>query len=329
MTDLSNRERSPSFPSLFHSPYDDISASTYSQTTSMVQDESENNLQYPTNDYEVFEACKWCGGYDRSCGCQNSNDCFGDGAAVGDSWDRDIQDQDSMEWGAAPVYQGLWGGTDRVMAGTGEQQEMNGVAEGPHDQRFKRPPQTSPFGMDTYSSTVFTTYGIHYSPTQSSQSGVNDQPWSPVSQSDAKHDKQSRWNEADLEANFRASQCLLDGCRKGYIFKTLQSYRSHLKNVHGKGISCRVLGCRHTKPFASKNDEDRHYRAKHDTNAKKTFKCERSGCAARVRSWKRKDKLLEHDRKYHMEIVCHICSHYFDNEEELFEHTNLDHAWIG
>ncbi|CZR61400.1 uncharacterized protein PAC_11296 [Phialocephala subalpina] len=134
------------------------------------------------------------------------------------------------------------------------------------------------------------------------------------------------WDEVDLEVNFHPTQCLLSGCRGGYIFKTLQSYRSHLKNVHDKGIYCRVLGCRHTKPFASKNDVDRHYRAKYDLYAVKSFRSERPSCVARVRSWKRKDKLREHDRKYHMEVPCHICSHYFDNDQELFEHTNLDHA---
>jgi len=30
-----------------------------------------------------------------------------------------------------------------------------------------------------------------------------------------------------------------------------------------------------------------------------------------------------------MEISCHICSHDFDNDQEIFEHTNLDHDGLA
>ncbi|CZR62404.1 uncharacterized protein PAC_12301 [Phialocephala subalpina] len=331
ITDPSNRGRSPSFSSFTTSPYASMSIPDYTHTF-QAESEAYTTSQHPTNVYGSFEACELCQRYEGSCGCDYNSAFYGDDvAATGAGSDRHPRDQYRIGWRAAPEYGELLEGTDQVMDGMGEQEEMDGVVEG-YDQRFKRPPETSPYespGMGPYSSTAVTAYVNHSSPVQSSDLVVNDQPQSSASRIEASDDGQSGWNEVDLEANFRATQCLLDGCRRGYVFKNLQSYRSHLKNVHGKGINCRVPSCRHTRPFASKSDEERHHRAKHDPNPDKPFRCERPNCVTRVKSWKRKDKLREHDKKYHMEIVCHICSQYFDNEQELFEHTNLDHAWIG
>ncbi len=138
---------------------------------------------------------------------------------------------------------------------------------------------------------------------------------------------------AKLEAVFQPGQCSLPGCKKGpraYFFQTFQSYRSHLKNVHSKSLLCTYPLCPHTRPFSSQTDLNRHA-LRHGNKADKPYKCLKSNCPARVKEFKRKDKLREHSRRYHSEYVCFLCSgnprhsRWFETFEKFVEHTNTEH----
>ncbi|KAL2061741.1 hypothetical protein VTL71DRAFT_7119 [Oculimacula yallundae] len=132
---------------------------------------------------------------------------------------------------------------------------------------------------------------------------------------------------SDLERRYKPSQCLLPGCKGEYRFKTFHSYRSHIHNVHEKFIWCPSPDCIHPRPFANKSDVDRHYRSKHGDKSKKPFKCLKDNCTARAQAFNRKDKLREHDRKYHSECCCFFCprTQWFETFEECVEHTNTVH----
>ncbi|CZT43853.1 uncharacterized protein RSE6_03948 [Rhynchosporium secalis] len=110
-----------------------------------------------------------------------------------------------------------------------------------------------------------------------------------------------------LEAHYRPSRCLLLGCKGEHLLKTFHKYRSHIKNVHSKGIWCSHPSCLYPRPFANKSDVDRHYRSKHGDKSDKPFKCLHDDCPARVKAFNRKDKLREHNTQYHSECCCFIC----------------------
>ncbi|KAE8450573.1 hypothetical protein EG329_006304 [Mollisiaceae sp. DMI_Dod_QoI] len=315
------------------SPYADISPiSGYAQTS------QHDSLQWPTAPYPPYGygssgMCATCYQPKDRCVCNHIGGTPDDGIIMEEWWcSKDPQGMNSMECGFDQGDE--WGGTDHDMTGIGEQQGRDSFIEGSDDQRPGKPPEISAVGMmevDPYSSTNVEAGSSHSYRDGSPEVTINNQPRSSRSLQNVGNEEQAGWREAELEANFHPTRCVLDGCRGAYIFKTLQSYRSHLKNVHTKDIYCPVSGCRHhhARPFASKNDLDRHRRARHEPEAIKPFRCERIRCMAKVKAWLRKDKLRDHDKKHHMNLLCHICSHYFDDFEELSEHTNFGHAWFG
>ena len=131
---------------------------------------------------------------------------------------------------------------------------------------------------------------------------------------------------ADFEALYQPGQCHLDGCRKGYIFETFQSFRAHLKNVHAKTTFCNFPSCAHLRPFGNNTDLRRHTLSKHGNKSDKPYKCLREDCPARVTAFKRKDKLKEHDVKYHSTYRCFYCPRLFQSFEEVALHTNTRHV---
>ncbi|KAH7314065.1 hypothetical protein BKA65DRAFT_483707 [Rhexocercosporidium sp. MPI-PUGE-AT-0058] len=134
---------------------------------------------------------------------------------------------------------------------------------------------------------------------------------------------------SDFEATYQPGQCTLKGCRKGHIFKTFRSYRSHIKNVHTKALWCKVSTCPHPRPFANRSDLNRHYEAKHGDKLNKPFKCLRADCTARAKAFKRKDKLQEHNANYHAEWCCFFCPRRrFETFEACAEHTNRHHVHV-
>lgn len=132
----------------------------------------------------------------------------------------------------------------------------------------------------------------------------------------------------ELEALYELGVCQLGGCRQDYFFQNFHSCRSHIKNVHHKALWCLVTSCPHPRPFGNQSDLNRHTAAKHGDKTDKPYKCLRADCTARARAFKRKDKLKEHDRKYHAEYRCFICPRdlRFESEEEWYQHTN-DHGY--
>ncbi|PVH85995.1 hypothetical protein DL98DRAFT_25094 [Cadophora sp. DSE1049] len=131
---------------------------------------------------------------------------------------------------------------------------------------------------------------------------------------------------ADFEAMYQPAQCYLVGCRKGYVFETFQSFRAHLKNVHSKTIFCNFPSCPHLRPFGNKTDLSRHTMTRHGDKSDKPYKCLREDCPARVTAFKRKDKLKEHDGKYHASYKCFYCPRLFESFEGVAQHTNTKHV---
>lgn len=123
--------------------------------------------------------------------------------------------------------------------------------------------------------------------------------------------------------------CYLGGCRPGRLYRTSQTWYSHVKNVHKKALFCSEPGCTHTRPFANNTDLKRHNETIHE--AKKPFKCESSLCTRTVKAWSRKDKLKLHNSKYHSNYKCFFCSQnphherWYDTESELWAHTTSSH----
>ncbi|KUJ10280.1 uncharacterized protein LY89DRAFT_256690 [Mollisia scopiformis] len=299
------------------------------------QDDSEPwvHAQQYAEGYGNVENCGSCGEFGNLCLCEdNSTTPIGDVAMDG-SWNHGYPPTtDRMEWSFVPGLRSLRGRSDRVMNGMGEQEEEEvGGIEGSDDQRSKRPPEPD-LETGPYSSTNAGASSICSDSQEQSEGNVSKQAYSPNQDG---HDHASEGellqHGEDLDVEFHPSPCLLGGCRGTYVFKTLSSYRTHLKNVHDKIIYCRVSECSrsHTKPFTSETDRRRHHQAKHNSNPDKPFKCVRSVCPARVRAFKRKDKLSEHNKKYHAQSLCHICSCYFDSFEEMLAHTNFGHGSFG
>jgi hypothetical protein len=125
------------------------------------------------------------------------------------------------------------------------------------------------------------------------------------------------------------SLCFLDGCRHDYLFPTYQSWRSHIKNVHNKVFSCPEPLCTYEKPFPNKTDLKRHIQAVHKSH--KPYRCDKATCPRLVKAWSRKDKLRDHNKKYHSNFRCFFFSHnpnhdrWFDTEEECWQHTISEH----
>lgn len=139
-----------------------------------------------------------------------------------------------------------------------------------------------------------------------------------------------------LEAQFEPGlRCQLPSCKTYIDFPSFPSYRTHIKNVHAKDKFCPEPNCGHVTPFASNTDLNRHIASRH--GGKKPFVCNRAGCPApRAKAFSRKDKLKEHDHKYHSNFRCFLCSQnpqhqkWFDTEEELWNHHTVEHsAWPG
>jgi len=145
------------------------------------------------------------------------------------------------------------------------------------------------------------------------------------------HEGPSSFDRTQLELLWTGpTPCYLEGCRHDRLFQTLQTWRSHVKNVHKKYLLCDEPGCSYTRPFASNTDVKRHFETKHDLT--KQFKCDRSLCKRKVRAWSRKDKLKLHNTKWHSNVRCFLCSEslrhqvWFDTVTELWDHTKSDHC---
>lgn len=300
---------------------------------------SQNDLDFSptsrrsTNDYSKVEISSPGSGGLEEIGMDNmAAPGWGDG--INGSWRSTCHAIDgSIGWDLTVGHHAGGELKDYSMTGMEEPLDAAGSAVGSEDQRFRRPPEddvVETASLDPYSSTELESSSSHFPFPENPTARIGKQSKSLGWQErndDARAGEHPRQDVVESGANFRPSPCLLGGCGGAYIFNTLQSYRTHLKNVHDKSVFCLVGECirSHTKPFNSENDRRRHHLAKHDPSKKKPFKCERQICPARVRAWNRKDKLAGHNKKYHMQIPCQICSRYFDNFQELSQHTNFDH----
>jgi hypothetical protein len=110
---------------------------------------------------------------------------------------------------------------------------------------------------------------------------------------DAEHTAHLESHANDVIEEWNApSRCLWEGCRSKATFKSSKAYRHHLTNIHTHPLVCDDTGCTYKKPFRNNGDLNRHKITAHSAN--KLFQCPYESCQADVRSFIRKDKLLQH-----------------------------------
>lgn len=120
---------------------------------------------------------------------------------------------------------------------------------------------------------------------------------------------------------FRPSPCLLGGCRGAHVFKSPQSYRAHLNNVHVKSTFCRARdsSCTYIDFLMSDSDLHRHQEAKHE---KESFQ-------QKWQTSETADKNLEKENRVcEQEDPCHICL-CFNGVDELSDLANFAHELLG
>jgi hypothetical protein len=253
---------------------------------------------------------------------------------TGGRWNSGLR---SMYWATEPLSWSRQSKFDYAMTGMEEQEEhyeASGGFEASGDQKFEEQSEfeaTRTMGTAPYSFTYLDNSSARSSTLRISELEPLSSPYQQIDINDARSRDQPQRGVTYSESNYTPSTCPREGCRGTYRYPTFQSYRTHVKNVHEKDIFCHVLECNRsrTRPFNTETDRRRHHTVRHDPNASKTFRCERAVCRARVKAFHRKDKLSAHDKKYHTQIMCHICSQYFHGSDELFRHTNFGHGPIS
>jgi hypothetical protein len=129
-------------------------------------------------------------------------------------------------------------------------------------------------------------------------------------------------------------KCLWEGCHLPKDFGTSRGWINHAYDVHHKRYRCNVFGCS-VRPFGTQAMVERHYRTKH---IQPRF-CTKAGCQARKGSnLCRKDKLDEHDAKWHGPLMCKVADcprrriegedHGFSKQSELDEHMKRKHRHL-
>jgi hypothetical protein len=85
------------------------------------------------------------------------------------------------------------------------------------------------------------------------------------------------------------------------VFKTLSSYRMHLRNIHDLPLLCDIENCSHKTPFGRTTDLRRHRRSVHSQT--RDYICTVPSCEV---SFTRKDHLSKHLREKHDTYFCPI-----------------------
>jgi len=105
--------------------------------------------------------------------------------------------------------------------------------------------------------------------------------------------------------------CTWSGCHSKAKFK-LSALKLHLQNVHVKPLICVQPGCSFKRPFRSISDLHRHVHTKHSQTG--VFRCPYKECRSSTRTFKRKDKWLEHVE---------------DAQHQLDNFCPVQHCWLG
>ena len=136
------------------------------------------------------------------------------------------------------------------------------------------------------------------------------------------------------------SRCIWPDCSSKATFKTLDTYKRHLNNIHVKPLLCAVPRCSYKKPFRNQNDLDRHSATIH-SDVKK-YECPYESCESETKSFARKDKWLKHIQEtihendafcpyYHCVLLeaSVITSRGFTDRKQISEHFSNEHARNG
>jgi hypothetical protein len=124
-------------------------------------------------------------------------------------------------------------------------------------------------------------------------------------------------NNADLEHHLEGhageviqrwpgdGSCTWGGCHSKAKFK-LSALKHHLQNVHVKPLICVQPGCSFKRPFRSIRDLERHVHTKHSQTG--VFRCPYKECRSSTRTFKRKDKWLDHveDAQHQLDEFCPV-----------------------
>ena len=99
--------------------------------------------------------------------------------------------------------------------------------------------------------------------------------------------------------------CTWSGCHSKAKFK-LSALKLHLQNVHVKPLVCVQPGCSFKQPFRGISDLRRHVNTKHSQTG--VFRCPYKECRSSTRTFKRKDKWLEHveDAQHQLDRICPV-----------------------
>lgn len=106
-------------------------------------------------------------------------------------------------------------------------------------------------------------------------------------------------------------RCVLPRCRSKRTFRNEQALAAHQRSCHlPRQWRCPIAGC--DKAFSSKTDMDRHRGTKRHRQPGQVlpFPCQRADCHAKVKEFYRKDKLKDHDQKYHSSQTHHLTNRY-------------------
>jgi hypothetical protein len=123
------------------------------------------------------------------------------------------------------------------------------------------------------------------------------------------------------------------GCHSKAKFK-LSALKLHLQNVHVRPLICVQPGCSFKRPFRNISDLQRHVRTKHSQTG--VFRCPYKECRASTRTFKRKDKWLEHveDAQHQLDIFCPVQHCWYEarggsglqNPKEVVKHMFSEHG---
>jgi len=140
----------------------------------------------------------------------------------------------------------------------------------------------------------------------------------------------------DAAQRFRApSSCVWSGCSSKAIFKSVTSYKRHLKNIHVEPLLCPVAKCTHKKPFRDQEDLDRHISVAHSEI--KPYHCPYDSCDALTKTFARRDKWVKHIQEtihendafcpyYHCAMEQASTSEGFKDRKQISRHFSKTHA---
>ncbi|KAK0128963.1 hypothetical protein ONS95_000906 [Cadophora gregata] len=89
-----------------------------------------------------------------------------------------------------------------------------------------------------------------------------------------------------------------------------------------KNIFFNFPSCPHFRTFGNIPDWKRSIMTRHGNKSDKPLICSKEGCAARITAFRRKDKLKEHEGKYHAPYNCFYCPLLFESFREVAQYTN-------